>query len=47
MRKMLVLVRHGKALQATDGQADFDRELSKAGKRSLNAKLTNELNIVQ
>ena len=43
MRKMLVLVRHGKALQATDGQADFDRELSKAGKRSLNAKLPQML----
>jgi len=43
MHKMLILVRHGKALQATDGQADFDRELSKAAKRSLNAKLPQML----
>ena len=39
----IVLMRHGKAKQIEGGQADFDRELSDAGKRSLRASLEQML----
>lgn len=43
MTKTLILVRHGKAKTLVEGQQDFERELTEAGKRSLDASLIDEL----
>ena len=43
MRKTFVLMRHGKALPAADGQQDIERPLSEAGRRALRASLPNQL----
>ena len=43
MQKTLVLMRHGKAQALAEHQQDFDRELSSAGKRSLEATLPTML----
>lgn len=47
MPRMLMLVRHGKAEAAQEGQADRDRSLTKAGKRSLKATLPAALEPVR
>ena len=46
MRKTLVLVRHGKAVSGSATQDDFERELSEAGKRSLEASLPHSLSLL-
>ena len=43
MTKTLLLVRHGKAKTLAEGQQDFERELTEAGRRSLEACLPTEL----
>ena len=43
MSKMLILMRHAKAQRPVEGQPDFERELTEAGKRSLAATLPHLL----
>ena len=43
MASTLMLMRHGKAKAIEEGQVDFDRELTEAGKRSLCATLVDQL----
>ena len=43
MASTLVLMRHGKAKAIEEGQTDFERELTEAGKRSLSATLVDQL----
>ena len=43
MSKMLILMRHGKAQRPVEGQSDFERELTEAGRRSLEAMLPDLL----
>ena len=46
MATTLVLMRHGKAKTLVEGQIDFDRELTEAGRRSLAATLNYELSFL-
>ena len=46
MSKILILMRHGKAQRPIEGQPDFERQLTEAGKRSLAATLPASLAFV-
>lgn len=46
MAKTLILMRHGKAVSGAEGQDDFDRKLSEAGKRALAATLPLSLSLL-
>ena len=43
MATTLLWVRHAKAKVGAEGQPDFDRELSEAGKRAFNASAESQL----
>ena len=47
MASTLLLMRHGKAKALVEGQQDFDRELTEAGKRSLAATLPTQLSLIE
>lgn len=47
MARMLVLVRHGKTERRTEDKDDYERELTEAGRRSLEATLPRALSILE